>query len=97
VSDAQFFGYIALLFVSAVLLTTLAIFGFGQSTGARVVDGIFAAAFLGYSVYLLLFFESGNVQIFFYAFLVPVFAVFQMLRGRRARRAARSAPPIAPQ
>jgi hypothetical protein len=88
VSDGAILGYIALLFASAVLLSVLAIRGFGQSKGARILDGILAAAFLGYALYLLLFFEGGDVRIFLYAFLVPVFAVVRMVRDRKARREA---------
>jgi hypothetical protein len=88
VSDGAFLGYIALLFASAVLLSILAIGGFGQSKGARIIDGILAAAFLAYAVYLLVFFQGGNVRIFLYAFLVPIFAVVRMVRERKARREA---------
>lgn len=90
-SDGAFFGYIALLFASAVLLSVLAIRGFGQATLARVFDGILAVAFLVYAVYLLLFFQGGNVRIFIYAFLVPVMAVVQVVRHRKAQRAAAAA------
>ena len=83
-----FFGYIALLFASAVLLSVLAIRGFGQSTGARVLDGVFAAGFFAYAVYLSLFFEGDSVRIFFYAFLAPIFAVVRIGRDRKARREA---------
>lgn len=92
-SDGAFLGYIALLFASAVLLSVLAIRGFGQSTGARVIDGIFAAGFLVYAVYLLLFFEGGTVHILFYAFLVPVLAVVKMVKGRNAGRTGGGFPP----
>ncbi|GAA0579169.1 hypothetical protein GCM10010172_75080 [Paractinoplanes ferrugineus] len=84
-SDGAFYGYIALLFVSAILLAVLGLAGFGQSKGARIFDGIAAVAFLAYSVYLLAFFEGGEVRIFFYAFAVPVLAVIQMVKARKAR------------
>jgi high-affinity Fe2+/Pb2+ permease len=83
--------YIALLFVSAVLLAVLAIGGFGQSAGARAIDGIAAAAFLGYAVYLLFFFEGGKYTVFLYAFVVPVIAVVQMVKSRKAKRAQQQA------
>jgi hypothetical protein len=91
-SDGAFYGYIALLFASAVLLSVLAIRGFGQTTAARVIDGIAAVAFLGYGGYLLLFFGGGQVRIFFYAFIVPIFAVVKMVKERKARREAASQP-----
>jgi hypothetical protein len=101
VSDGTFLAYIALLFASGVLLAVLGIGGFGQSKLARVLDGVAAAAFLGYSIYLLLFFEGGEVRIFFYAFIVPIFAVVQIFKARKARREeqqlATAADPAAPQ
>jgi hypothetical protein len=101
VSDGAFYGYIALLFASGVLLAVLAVVGFGQTKLARVFDGIFALAFLAYSLYLLLFFDGGDVRIFFYAFLVPILAVVQMVKGAKAQREAAAAaqhsvPPQAP-
>lgn len=85
-SDGTFLAYIALLVGSGILLAVLGIGGFGQSKIARALDGVFAAAFLGYAVYLLFFFEGGEVRILFYAFLVPIFAVVQIFKARKARR-----------
>lgn len=85
-SDGTFLAYIALLLASAVLLAVLGIVGFGQSKLARVLDGVFAAGFLAYAVYLLFFFEGGEVRILFYAFLVPILAVIQIFKARKARR-----------
>jgi len=96
VSDGAFLGYIALLFVSAVALAVLAIGGFGQNTLPRVFQGIGAALFLGYSLYLLLFFDGGSVRIFFYAFAVPVLAVIQVVKSRKARAEAAAQPAAAP-
>ena len=97
-SDGTFLGYIALLFVSGVLLAVLGIGGFGQSRLARVVDGVFAAAFLIYGAYLLLFFDGGSVFISYYAFIVPILAVVQVVKARKNRSEARAvAPPAARQ
>ena len=41
-SEGEFHAYVGLLAVSAVILSVLAVRGFGQSTGARVLDGLFA-------------------------------------------------------
>ena len=95
-SDSTFYGYIALLFVSGVLLTVFAAGGFGLSKGSRIVDGLFAAAFLIYSAYLLLFFDGGRVVISFYAFVVPVIAVVQLFKVRKARSEAAAVMPPAP-
>jgi hypothetical protein len=91
VSDGAFYGYIALLFASGVLLAVLAVAGFGQTKLARVFDAIFGVGFLAYSLYLLLFFDGGEVRILFYAFIVPIFAVIQMVKGVKARREAAGA------
>lgn len=85
-SDGAFYGYIALLFASAILLSVVAIRGFGQSTSTRVIDGLFAAGFLAYSIYLLLFFDGGDVRIFIYVFLAPIFAIAQIVKGSKAKR-----------
>jgi predicted membrane protein len=85
-SDGSFLGYIALLAGSGILLAVLGIAGFGQSTLARVLDGIAALLFLGYAFYLFFIFEGGEVRIFFYAFIVPVIAVVQIFKARKARR-----------
>ena len=90
-SDGTFLAYIALLFASGVLLAVLGIGGFGQSTGARVLDGLLAAGFLGYAVYLFAFFDGGEVRIVFYAFIVPIFAVAMMIKARKERRAQQEA------
>jgi hypothetical protein len=95
VSDGSFLGYIALLAVSGILLAVLGIGGFGQSTGARIIDGLFAAVFLGYAGYLLFVFDGGEVRIMFYAFIVPILAVVQVFKARKASREAAAAPAYA--
>jgi len=92
VSDGTFLAYIALLAVSGILLAVLGIGGFGQSKGARVIDGLFALVFLGYAFYLLFVFEGGTVRIMFYAFIVPILAVVQVFKARKAKREAEAAP-----
>jgi hypothetical protein len=71
--------------VSAVILSVLAARGFGQSTGARVLDGLFAAGFLGYAAYLVIA-DPDTVQIFFYAFAAPVLGVVHAVRSTMSRR-----------
>jgi hypothetical protein len=91
-SDGTFLAYILLLIVSGGLLLALAIGGFGQSTVARVFDALFGVGFLGYAVYLLFFFQGTEVRILFYAFIVPVFAIVQMVKARKAKREEQAAP-----
>jgi hypothetical protein len=93
-SDGTFLGYIALLAVSGILLVILATGGFGQTAAARVIDALFGLGFLGYAGYLLLFFEGGTVQIFFYAFAVPVLAVVNAVKAQKAKREAQAYIPI---
>lgn len=95
-SDGTFYGYILLLVVSGITLAVLAVRGFGQSTGLRLLDGAFAVGFLGYAFYLLFLFEGGQVRILFYAFIVPIVAVSKVIKERRAVREARTLPPPGP-
>lgn len=94
-SNGTFYAYVVFLIISGVLLAVLAGLGLGQSRGARVVNGLFAAGFLTYGLYLLLVFDGGEVHIFFYAFIVPIIAVVRMIQARNARKAAASVPAAA--
>ena len=95
-SDGTFYGYIFLLALSGIILSVLAVGGFGQSVLARVLDGIFGVIFLGYAFYLLFIFDGGEVRILFYAFVVPIFAIVQVVKARKARREQTSAAAFAP-
>jgi hypothetical protein len=91
-SEGEFHAYVGLLTVSAVILSVLAARGFGQSAGARVLDGLFAAGFLGYAGYLVLA-DPDTVRIFFYAFAVPVVGIVQAVRATRAARSRQVSHP----
>jgi hypothetical protein len=91
VSDGAFHGYVGMLVVSALVLSVLAARGFGQSAFARVVDGVFAAVFLGYAGYLM-FADPGQVLVFYYAVLAPVYAVVHVVRNRPRSREVFRAP-----
>ncbi|MEV6631835.1 hypothetical protein AB0M54_13895 [Actinoplanes sp. NPDC051470] len=93
-SDGTFFAYIALLFVSGAILAVLGLGGFGQSKGARILDGVFAAAFVVYAGYLLFVFDGGTVIISYYAFIVPILAIVQVFRARKAQREAAAAEAV---
>ncbi len=84
-SEGEFHAYVGLLAVSAVILSVLAARGFGQSAGARVLDGVFAAGFLGYAGYLVIA-DPDTVRIFFYAFAAPVIGVVHAVKAARAAR-----------
>lgn len=95
-SDTQFYLYAGLLTVSGLLLLVMAGIGFGQSAGARVLNALFGLGFTGYGGYLLLLFESGEVRVFWFAFVVPVFMVVQAFRAYQARRNQAPAVPGGP-
>jgi hypothetical protein len=87
-SDGTFYGYILLLVISGIALSVLAARGFGQSTGARVLDGLFSVGFLGYAFYLSFVFDGGQVRILFYAFIVPIVASVKAFKGWKAQQEA---------
>ena len=84
-SDDEFHAYIGLLIFSSLVLCVVAIRGFGQSVRARIVDGLFSVAFLGYAGYLVVA-EPGTVLVSYYAFAAPVLALGHAVRHGKARR-----------
>ncbi|RZU49189.1 hypothetical protein EV385_0925 [Krasilnikovia cinnamomea] len=90
-SDGEFHGYIALLIFSGLVLSLLAVRGFGQTVGARLLDGLFSLGFLGYAAYLIIA-DPMEFTVFYYAFAAPVFAVIHVWRSRAATRASAPAP-----
>jgi hypothetical protein len=85
-SDNVFLGYIGALAVSGVILLVLAATGFG-ATGAlvRVLNALFGLGFVGYAVYLLFFFQGGDVAVFYYVFILPVLMLIQAFKGRASK------------
>lgn len=87
--------------LSALVLTALAVRGFGQAAIARILDGLFALGFLGYAGYL--FQTRPDGVLVYYVFLVPVLAVLAMWPAHRRASARRFAagfthhPPYAEQ
>jgi hypothetical protein len=94
-SEGEFHAYVGLLVVSALVLSVLAVRGFGQSTGARIGDGIFAVIFFGYALYLIIV-SPDTVHIFLYAFAAPVVAVSYAWRSRGQGNATRQTAGIPP-
>jgi hypothetical protein len=84
-----FLFYVGVLPLSGVLMLVLAGIGFGAGGGARVLNGVIGLAALAYAIYLILtvFINGGSYQIFFYAFIIPVIAIVQMVKGFKARGA----------
>ena len=86
-NDTTFNLYSALLAISGILLAVTAATGFGgRSVGARVLNAIFAVAFLAYAVYLQFIFTSGTVFISYYVFVVPILLIVQAFRNRTAAK-----------
>lgn len=91
-NDTTFNLYSALLAISGILLAVTAATGFGsRSVGARVLNGIFAVAFLAYAVYLQFIFTSGTVFISYYVFVVPILLIVQAFRNRTAAKQQQAA------
>ena len=83
-SETVLIADILVLAASALLLALAALRGRGRQRGSRVLNGVFAALFLGYAIYLALFFKDGTV----WAFALAAVAVFRAFRAWRTTRAA---------
>jgi hypothetical protein len=93
--DVGFLVYVAVLLASGALLLVLAGFGFGN----RAINGLIGLAAVGYGGYLLyefLFVEVFTYRRFWYAYLLPVVAIFQLYQGLKDRRAKREAAAAGP-
>lgn len=92
-----FLIYVGVLFLSAVLLLV----NFFLGIGSKAANGILGVVALGYSAYLIYlgFFgeEGATVFVSIYAFILPIFAIYELVKGIKARNAAASqpAPPAA--
>jgi hypothetical protein len=86
-----FKAYVLFLILSGIAMLVIACLRSGQTTGRRAVNGIFGAGFLGYGLYLLLFFPGGHYILFFYAFILPILMIVQFFRDRGALRARQQA------
>jgi hypothetical protein len=100
-TDPGFFLYVGSLALSAVLLLVLAATGLGNAgTGARVVNALIGLAAGGYAGYLffVIYLDGGEFRVFLYAFVLPIFAIYQIFKGLKERNAAAEAAmnPIAP-
>ena len=82
VNDQTFVLYSVALGISGLIMLAIAATGFGTpSVSARLVYALFGLGFAGYSVYLLFIFGGGEFRMFIYAFIVPVLALIQAIRG----------------
>ena len=81
---------ILVLAASAVLLALAALRGTGQARGSRILNGVFAAVFLGYAIYLGLFFQDGTV----WAFALAAVALLRAFRAWQLTRRAVREPDL---
>ena len=85
--------YWILLVISGILMLGIGASGFGRATkGVRIVNVLFGAGFIGYGLYLGLFFTGGTYIIFFKAFIVPVLLVVNAIRSKSAQ--SKAPPPV---
>jgi hypothetical protein len=94
--DAVTNVYVVLLLISGILLLVMAGLGLGATNAARAINGIIGAAMLGYAIYLLFFFTNGTVRIFFYVFVVPIYAIVNFVRNRKVEQPAARTGPTPP-
>jgi hypothetical protein len=93
--DIGFILYVAALLASGALLLVLAGFGFGN----RAINGLIGLAAAGYGVYLLyefLFVDGFIYRRFWYAYVLPLVAIYQLYQGLKERRAQREAAAAGP-
>src|SRR4051812_21651686 len=88
--------FIALLVLSALLLSVLGVRGFGQGLLARIVDGVLAAGFLAAAIVLIVT-RPSPVLLLYAVLLVPLLAAAYAWRARGRARARRSAAGFTPQ
>ncbi len=82
--------YIFFLIASGVAMLVMGSLRLPYARRSRVLNFVLGAAFVVYGLYLLLFFTSGHVFIFFYAFVLPILMIVRFFRERTAYRAAQS-------
>jgi hypothetical protein len=84
-SPTAVLAYCAALAICGVLMLVLGGVGFRQSVGARVLEGLVGAAFLGYAIYLLTL-DEGRVAITFWVIIAPILAFSNVARVRERRQ-----------
>jgi hypothetical protein len=91
-SELFFLFYLGVLLLSGVLMLVIAGVGLGASAGARVLNAVLGLAALGYGIYLIttVFINGGSYRIFIYAFILPVIAIVQLVKGLKARASERA-------
>ena len=83
--------YVLLLILSGIAMLVIAGVNSGQNKTRRIWSAVLGAAFTGYGIYLLLFFQGGHFVVFFYAFILPILMIVRFFRDRSAFRARQQA------
>lgn len=87
-----FSWYIVFLFIGGAMMAVLATPVLPRvPVGTRVINGIIAAAMLGYGFYLNFIFEGGTYRMFFYVFVIPVLAIFRTFSEVKKAKEERTA------
>jgi len=81
--DKTFSAYVVALVVAGVLSLVLAALMKNQKASERFWVGLVGAGFLGYGVYLGWIFDGGTYRLFWYAFILPVFLIFNLFKPDR--------------
>ena len=85
--------YVAMLFVSGIVMIVVALVASGLHPGRRIVNGLIGTAFLGYGIYLAVFFDSGEYRIFLWVFILPLTLLADAVRTAEAPAPPRPAAP----
>ncbi|OYD60781.1 hypothetical protein [Rhodococcus sp. OK302] len=83
--------YVAALFVSGIVVIAVALVTSELHPGRRVVNGLIGTAFLGYGIYLAVFFHSGHYRMFLWAFILPFILLAEAMRTVKVPAPGRSA------
>ncbi|WP_137876487.1 hypothetical protein [Rhodococcus sp. Q] len=85
--------YVAMLFVSGIVMIVVALVASGLHLGRRIVNGLIGAAFLSYGIYLAVFFDSGEYRIFLWVFILPLTLLVDAVRTAEDPAPPRPAAP----
>ena len=83
--------YVLFLILSGAAMLVMASVKSGQTTTRRVWNAVLGAAFTGYGLCLLLFFQGGHYLLFYYVFILPILMAVRFFRDRSAFQARQEA------
>lgn len=80
----MFLIYVLFLILSGILMLVMGGIRAAYAKRRRVLNLVLGVGFLGYGLYLLLFFQGGHYVMFYYAFILPILLIVQFFRDRSA-------------